>query len=167
MVSCCVCEHVPSFAVEASVTLTVKVAVPAAVGVPEIAPAPLNDNPAGRAPLATLQVSVPAPPLDWSVALYAVPAVPPDKVVVLMVGSGETVTGVDFVFEVSATDVAVIVTETFAAPDVGALYVTPVVVLLVNVPQLFPVHDVPDTVQLTPLPLESLLTAAVKFRVCP
>jgi hypothetical protein len=39
-----------------SVTSTVKLAAPAAVGVPEIAPAVLNDNPAGNAPDLTLQL---------------------------------------------------------------------------------------------------------------
>jgi hypothetical protein len=34
----------------------VKLAAPAAVGVPEIAPAVLNDNPAGNAPDLTLQL---------------------------------------------------------------------------------------------------------------
>ena len=46
-----------------SVTLTVKLEVPAVVGVPEIVPELLNDSPAGKDdPVAALQVSAPAPP---------------------------------------------------------------------------------------------------------
>lgn len=48
---------------------TVKLEAPAVVGVPEIAPAPFMDNPAGKVPLATLQVMVPTPPLDCKLAL--------------------------------------------------------------------------------------------------
>jgi hypothetical protein len=40
-------------------------------------------------------------------------------------------------------------------------------VLFVKVPQAVPVHAVPESVQVTPLLLESLLTVAVKLRVCP
>jgi hypothetical protein len=39
--------------------------------------------------------------------------------------------------------------------------------MLVKVPQAAPVHAVPDIVQVTPLLLESLLTVALKFKVCP
>ena len=68
--SCCVCEQVPSFAPEASVTLTVNELAPTVVGVPEIDPPLLRDRPAGSAePLARLQVSAPAPPLAWRLAL--------------------------------------------------------------------------------------------------
>ena len=42
--------------VEESVTVTVKLEVPAAVGVPEITPAPLNVRPAGSVPDVTAQV---------------------------------------------------------------------------------------------------------------
>jgi hypothetical protein len=46
-----------SAVVSESATPTVKFAVPAAVGVPEITPVlALRDNPAGRLPLLTLQV---------------------------------------------------------------------------------------------------------------
>jgi hypothetical protein len=50
--------------------LTVKFVVAAAVGVPDIAPEPLKERPAGsEEPVARLQVSVPAPPLAAKVAL--------------------------------------------------------------------------------------------------
>jgi hypothetical protein len=53
-----------------SVTFTVNVEAPAAVGVPEIFPEPLRLRPAGRdEPDATLHVSVPVPPVAASVAL--------------------------------------------------------------------------------------------------
>ena len=42
-----------------------------------------------------------------------------------------------------------------------------VAVLFVKVPQAVPLHDVPDMLQVTPLPLVSLVTVAVKFKVCP
>ena len=46
----------------------VKLAVPAAVGVPERSPAPDRETPAGRLPAETDQVSAPVPPVaasDW------------------------------------------------------------------------------------------------------
>jgi hypothetical protein len=66
----CVAESGPSFALDESVTFTLKGAGPAAVGVPEIVPALLNDSPAGNDdPVATLQVSFPAPSVAWRVVL--------------------------------------------------------------------------------------------------
>ena len=53
-----------------SLAVTVKFEAPAVVGVPEIAPALLRVNPAGKLPLVTLQVMVPTPPLDCKLALY-------------------------------------------------------------------------------------------------
>jgi hypothetical protein len=50
--------------VDWSVTLTVKVVAPLAVGVPEMAPVLLMERPAGSdEPDARLQVSVPTPPV--------------------------------------------------------------------------------------------------------
>jgi hypothetical protein len=59
-----VCCGVPE-----SVAVTVNVVVPAAVGVPEIAPAVLRFNPPGKLPVVTLQVIVPVPPEAATVAL--------------------------------------------------------------------------------------------------
>ena len=56
--------------------VTVKLEAPAVVGVPEIAPALLRVNPAGRVPVVTLQAAVPTPPVDCNAALYAVPTTP-------------------------------------------------------------------------------------------
>jgi hypothetical protein len=48
-----------------SITFTVKLAVPVAVGVPAIAPVLLvSFSPAGRVPLLTLKVRAPAPPVS-------------------------------------------------------------------------------------------------------
>ena len=66
-----------------SVTLTVKLLVPAAVGVPDIV-APLRLNPAGSDPLAIDHVYGAVPPLAVSVAAYAVPTVPLSSAVVVI-----------------------------------------------------------------------------------
>ena len=50
-----------------SVTCTVKLDVPAAVGVPEITPAVLNERPAGSAPLSRLHAMGDVPPVAVSV----------------------------------------------------------------------------------------------------
>jgi hypothetical protein len=66
----CVAESGPSFVLDESVIFTLKVEGPAAVSVPEIVPALLNDRPAGNdEPVATLQVSLPAPSVAWRVVL--------------------------------------------------------------------------------------------------
>lgn len=59
-----------------SVTRTLKLAVPAAVGVPEITPPAERVNPAGNVPSDSDQVYGDMPPLAVSVWLYAVPTVP-------------------------------------------------------------------------------------------
>jgi hypothetical protein len=60
----------------ASVTRTVKVEEPAAVGVPLKTPPADRSSPAGRVPADTDQLFVPVPPVAVSVWLYAVPTVP-------------------------------------------------------------------------------------------
>ncbi|CAB4734619.1 unannotated protein [freshwater metagenome] len=52
-----------------SVTRTVKLELPVAVGVPEITPAALRFRPAGRVPLCRLQTLLPAPPVATKVWL--------------------------------------------------------------------------------------------------
>lgn len=65
-----VTETGPCFAADWSVNLTVKLVVPAVVGVPEIAPVLLRERPPGsEEPVARLQVRVPTPPLACKVAL--------------------------------------------------------------------------------------------------
>ena len=74
-----------------------------------------------------------------------------------------TVALADFVL--SATEVAVTVTVLGLGAVAGALYVTLVVVTLVNEPQAVPLQPVPETDHVTPLLCTSLVTAAVKFCV--
>jgi hypothetical protein len=81
-----------------------------------------------------------------------------------MLGGGETMITTEPVAEESATEVAVTVTLRFAGTVEGALYVAALVVVLVRVPRDAPV---PETLQVTPLSLESFSTVAVNFTVCP
>jgi hypothetical protein len=67
--SCACTETGPPCAADESVTCTVKVEVPETVGSPVISPALFNDKPVGKAPLAKVHVSVPAPPVAWRVVL--------------------------------------------------------------------------------------------------
>ena len=64
-----------------SVTVTVKFAVPFAVGVPEITPPFDNERPAGRLPDVIDQVYPGVPPLALSVALYELPFFPAARLV--------------------------------------------------------------------------------------
>ena len=66
-----------------SVALTVKLDVPAVVGVPVMLPLAANANPVGSAPAETDQVIGVAPPVDCSVALYAELTIPFGSVVVV------------------------------------------------------------------------------------
>jgi hypothetical protein len=68
-----------------SVTLTVKLKVPDAVGVPEIEPVEaVKLSPAGNEPELMLQMYGVVPPVAASVAVYAVPCVPFDSELVVM-----------------------------------------------------------------------------------
>jgi len=71
----------------ASFTCTVKDAVAAVVGVPEIAPAVESVKPTGSVPDASVHVYGEVPPLACNDEEYAVPTVPPESAVV------ETVSG--------------------------------------------------------------------------
>jgi hypothetical protein len=64
-----------------SLTATVKVAVPVAVGVPEITPAFESVNPAGKLPDASDHVYPGVPPVALSVALYELPFFPTARLV--------------------------------------------------------------------------------------
>jgi hypothetical protein len=70
----------------ALVAFKVKVDVPAAVGVPVIAPSAARLKPAGNAPPARLHVTG-VSPVASSVRLYAVPTVPPGNDVVVIFGA--------------------------------------------------------------------------------
>src|SRR5690348_4058792 len=82
-----------------SATLTVKLAVPGAVGVPEITPAALKVKPAGSAPV-EVHVLPPVPPLATRVCEYATPTWPSGSdgvVTVRIAGSTVIVSGLDAV----------------------------------------------------------------------
>src|SRR5260370_14823999 len=71
-----------------SATWTVKVDVPAAVGVPEITPPLLRLKPLGSVPEAKLHVRAPAPPLACRVTEYAAPTVPAVRREVVVTAGG-------------------------------------------------------------------------------
>jgi hypothetical protein len=73
--------NVPLAAAElASVTVTMNAAVPAAVGVPVIAPAEERERPGGSAPRASDQEYGAAPPVAARVCEYGAPTAPAGKV---------------------------------------------------------------------------------------
>ena len=84
-----------------------------------------------------------------------------------MAGAGSTPTVAEAETLLFATDVALTVTVSAEETPAGALYVVAVVDVLVNVPQAEPAQPLPDTLHETPWLLESLVTLAVKFTVCP
>lgn len=94
-------------------------------------------------------------------ALYAPPAVPAGRDVVVIEGGGTTVSEAAENSPLSATDVATTWTERFAITGLGAVYVVEVGVWFESVPQAVPTHPLPDKVQVTPLPDVSLTTMAV------
>jgi hypothetical protein len=67
--SCACAKAGPPGEDDESAACTVNVEVPETVGSPVIAPELPSDKPVGKAPLAKLQVSAPAPPVAWRVAL--------------------------------------------------------------------------------------------------
>jgi hypothetical protein len=71
-----------------SVALTVKLKLPAAVGVPESAPLLLKVTPAGSAPLVMANVYGDVPPLAVIVCAYAAATVPPATLVCVMATVG-------------------------------------------------------------------------------
>jgi hypothetical protein len=74
------------------------------------------------------------------------------------------------VFVVSATDVAVSVTDGGVGTLIGALYTTvapDALVVGATVPHAVPLQPVPDNVQLTPLFCESFATVSAKFELAP
>jgi hypothetical protein len=116
-----------------SVTLIVKLKVPAVVGVPEIVPVADRVSPAGRAPELRLQLYGMVPPLAASVVEYAVPTCPAGtELVVICTGvtAAATVSVNDFV---AVCAVGVVESVTFVVklkePDA------------VGVPEIVPVAD--------------------------
>jgi hypothetical protein len=80
------CAAVCGVSAVESVTLAVKVSVPAVVGVPEITPVDAARlNPAGSVPALTLQLYGVVPPLACNVVAYAVPTALPGSTAVVSV----------------------------------------------------------------------------------
>jgi hypothetical protein len=104
-----------------SVAFTVKLVVPLGpFGVPVMRPDESMLNPAGRLPLLTVSVTVPAPPDVVTVRLYGVPCVPAESDVVVTDGGGVTLMLTDADFVESAAEMAVTVAVP-GLPEVGAL----------------------------------------------
>jgi hypothetical protein len=87
--------------------------------------------------------------------------------VVATPSTGVTTTVEDADLVLSATEVAFTDTVRLDETCVGALYVAVVAVVFERIPQALPVHDVPETLQVTPLLLESFATVAAKFAFWP
>ena len=106
----------------ASLTFAVKLDVPAAVGVPVIAPlAGLSVRPAGKPALWIDQLYGSVPPLPLSVALYATPTVPP---------------GSELVETASVVGCTVSVVFPFTLPSVTVIVVVPAETPVANPPAL-------------------------------
>src|SRR5579872_4248472 len=84
-----------------SFTCTVKLEVPAAVGVPLSCPAVLRANPAGNVPLVTDHWYGDVPPLAVSVCVYAVPTVPLGTGEVVVIASPAPIVNLKFCVAVS------------------------------------------------------------------
>ncbi len=95
-----------------SATCTVMAKNPLAVGVPLITPvAEVSDKPAGRLPAVMLQVYGAMPPLAVNVALYACPAVPEGKLVVVITSGAGGFEGAAEVTAIVSCAVAVFADE--------------------------------------------------------
>lgn len=120
-----------------SVSFTVKVDVPATVGVPEIVPlAAFNVSPVGSAPVVMLQPYGVVPPVAFITALYGVPCWPVGNVDVVMLSAAVPVTMILKAF-VAVWAVGVVESVTFAvklteAAPVGVPEICPVDVFRVS-----------------------------------
>lgn len=104
-----------------SVAFTVKLVVPLGpAGVPVMCPEESMLKPAGKLPLLTVSLTIPAPPEVAMVWLYAVPCVPAGSDVVVTDGAGVMLMVTDADFVESVTEVAVTVAVP-AFPELGAL----------------------------------------------
>ena len=153
-----------------SVNVTAKLGLPAAVGVPAIAPVDgLRVRPAGKLPVLTAHVLGGMPPRPASVMAYGVPNVPPDSgpAAVLIAGFTGTFSIAIAVTLLSATEVAVTVTPNAVATVTGAVYVTAVVVEFESVPHQPPVHPFPLRLHVTPEFFVSFATVAARLAESP
>ena len=105
---------------------TVKLELPAALGVPEIVPELLRVNPAGKLPEATLHLIVPTPPLDWRLALYAALTTPLGRELVVITSMALMVMLSDWFAVWGGVPESVAVTVNLLAPAaVGVPEMTP------------------------------------------
>ena len=119
MLRFCTADCAP--AVLESVAFTVKLVVPLGpAGVPVMCPDESMLKPAGKLPLLTVSLTIPAPPKVAIVWLYAVPGVPAGSDVVVTDGAGVMLMVTDADFVESVTEVAVTVAVP-AFPELGAL----------------------------------------------
>ena len=105
---------VPAVGVAESVTLTVKLDVPVAVGVPEMVPALglLKLKPVGSDPALMLQVYGGVPPMACKVWLYTLSILPPASDVVVTLNGGWITVMLKLAFLVAAVGVCESVTVT-------------------------------------------------------
>src|SRR5438105_3310963 len=102
-----------------SVAFTVKLVVPLGpAGVPVMCPEESMLNPAGKLPLLTFSVTIPAPPEVATVWPYGAPCVPAGSHVVVTDGPSVMLTATDADFVESVTDVAVTVAVA-VLPELG------------------------------------------------
>jgi hypothetical protein len=123
-------------------------------------------------PLDAVHVTVPPAGTVVAVKLTVCPSVRPPRfgVTVTPEATAATVIAAVAVFVVSVTDVAVSVTNGGVGIAAGAVYVTATPEALVagaTVPQVAPVHPVPDNAQLTPAFAVSFVTVALNACASP
>jgi hypothetical protein len=118
-----------------SVAFTVKFTILfGPVGVPAIWPDESMLSPAGKLPVLTVSVSVPAPPDVPTVWEYAVPSVPAGKDVVVMAGGGVSVMVTAAELAGLATEVAVTVAAGSALDASGWATEAPLAVAFATAP---------------------------------
>lgn len=130
-----------SVAFALSVTRAViEVAASGVVGVPEITPPVLRDNPTGNVPDVNAQTNGVVPPVVVRVCEKAVPSVNVDNEVLVILGVALIVSDIDFVADAVAESVTWKVTEVGPPVAVGVPEMTP---LELNV---IPAGNVPDAI---------------------
>ena len=135
------------------VALTVKLYVPAVVGVPKITPVSVfKPNPAGRLPSITAQV-IGFVPLAFRVWLYEVPTVPPGSEEVVIVGATGAASITMLSLRVALPAVLVALTVKLYVPAaVGVPEITPVAAFKLN-PVGRPPLDIAHVIGVVPLAL--------------
>ena len=119
-----------------SVTRTVKFDVPAAVGVPEIVPVPLNVRPLGSVPLSSDQTYGEVPPEAARLCEYAVCTVPAGSVAVVTESAPGLMTMVSALSAVTGVGVELSVTRTVKFDVPAAVGVPETVPVPLNVSPL-------------------------------